>query len=93
MQYGVLGHEKLEGGHPAAWPQHPCQLPEGGLRIVHVAEEEGEDDGIEGTVREGQVLRPASQQRDFGTQALGLEIAPGLLDHALGQVQADHASA
>ena len=86
MQLSCLPNPALDSD----WPQHPRQLSHRRLRVIYVAQQEGEDHGIEGTVGEGQALGPARDQRHVLGRGRRSDTAPGLFDHGLAQIYPDH---
>ena len=84
---GVDGAERRPGRvreladhDPAAGPGHPVQLAQRRVRVLHVAQPEGDRHGVEGVVLEGQLRRVARGERQPGVLALADP------EHAEGEV-------
>ncbi len=93
---------ELEVGHYPAGADHPGQLPQGGGRVRHVAQQVGEGEGVERGVGERQLLPPADEQRNApglavvghtghpGPQHLAAQVDPGDLGAGAGRDLACH---
>src|SRR5205807_631669 len=70
-----------------ATAEHAPELAQGTLQIVDVADAETDGRRVEVRVREGQREQVARNPLELG------RLPPGALEHALGEVEAGHASA
>ncbi len=82
--------QEVQAGHGPARADDPGQFPQRVRRIVDVAQQVREGQGVEAGVRERQLFGPAGGQRYALGQPECGEPAPPPLEHAQSEVGADH---
>ena len=86
--HGHVGAHDLERQHTAARHRHAPHLPESGLEVLEVPQEEGRHHARERSARKGQGERVAGDERHAPGVARA-ELGARLAQHALGEVAAD----
>jgi hypothetical protein len=85
----IIGRYHVDQQKCAARPQHPRELAQRGGRARVVVRAVARRDDVERGVGKGKLLDIAELEGDVAQAALGRE-APALLEHRLGQIDADN---